>query len=274
MSETPQALDAYYSDDQTVRAAFDAREKLGFSRSGPINNWFLDEDKIKIAFELNDVVIDDFGLSQNRFAEYDGNRRILIVSQIAAGLIEEGNREGRFSLAHELGHIVLEHTGVHAYATGMAGDVDRSLTTRSHNEKTADRLAAHFLVPYPDIPVWVKPDEIAKVYGVPQKQAENHIHEVHGAIGYVSRGNKRPESVVETWNRSLQNLPSQGAAPSEPLRTMTNKNQLDILTRPDAHSAKLLGSVARNCGFTDRACKTCGSWTIMHGQCLSCDALD
>lgn len=103
--------------------------------------------KLMPEFEYSYVEQDDPVLAGAEAITYPDRQQMLISASVYEGACN-GNGRDRFTLAHELGHLIL-HKGVSSYARQTSEDRDHRVYEDS--EWQADTFAAEFLMPYDEV---------------------------------------------------------------------------------------------------------------------------
>lgn len=118
-------------------------------------------------------------------AEADCVRKVISVRQSVYDACLEGEPRARMTLAHELGHIALGHTGIRYRKTGemYRGPVDRRVR---HEESEAKQFAAVFLAPTYLARECKSIEEIGEKFGISDEAANIRFGQVAEARQQVS----------------------------------------------------------------------------------------
>lgn|SRR5665213_50800 len=180
-------------------------------------------------------------------ARYDAIEDVLYIRDNVFGALDHAYSEGkqarrrdRFTIAHELGHVAQNHSGVRfrGASGALAQKVDRA--TR-HDENEAQRFAAAFLIPFHLADAYRSAEDIADLFDVNISAADIRQKALQKLDRY-SRGATRalPSSIVDF----LQAAKQKGF-------------KVTSLDEEERRRAEAVGK-----GFEGRRCSGCGNFTL------------
>jgi Zn-dependent peptidase ImmA (M78 family) len=156
---------AYIADSQIAWAALKLRLALGVNDQ-PIPHMATVIFKCKhLGFIKNYRRIPDLEMLEDE-AAYDPERNLLLIPERTFAAINRGDPRARYTIAHELGHMWLQHPKLRH--RNVSNRQIEKLTTFRRDEAQADRFAVAFLVPQHlvDDPLNATSEQIANQFQV------------------------------------------------------------------------------------------------------------
>jgi Zn-dependent peptidase ImmA (M78 family) len=161
---------AYLADSQIEWAALKLRIELGVDdQSIPDMATVIFKCK-HLGFIKNFRRVPDLEMLDDE-AAYDPERNLLLIPERTFAAINQGNPRARYTIAHELGHMWLQHPKLR-HRNVSKRQIEK-LSTFRRDEAQADKFAAAFLVPQQLVydPLNATSEQIANQFQVSQKCA-------------------------------------------------------------------------------------------------------
>ena len=188
----------FYSDDDIEKRARGARKLLGIEDQ-------IFPDMMTVVHKLKDHSIIDSWLivadieMPNDEAHYDPYIRLLSIRQSVFEAANSGNSRARFTIAHEVGHIILGHNKIRH----RRPDYDPKSTASGNvvaDEKQANSFAAAFLAPFhlSNMDLETSAADIAEYFQIGLKAAEIRLPLLR-RLYRIANGIQRPlpDSVIK-----------------------------------------------------------------------------
>lgn len=135
---------------------------------------YIDGDLLEQHFGFDAGVDED--IPDGILAYTDFGQRLVMLSQETYDGVHAGAGRARFSVAHEIGHLILHQDQLKDKALQQKGFVvnrgSSGVPVYMDPEWQADRAAAELLVPYRWLGAYRDPREIASRFGVSKQMAE------------------------------------------------------------------------------------------------------
>jgi Zn-dependent peptidase ImmA (M78 family) len=164
-----------------------------------------------------------------------------------------GRQRARFTIAHELGHVVLGHKKTrHRNTAGRP--IEKIAPTIIRDESEADKFAASFLAPLylAGNPLLAHAGQLAERFGLSNRAAEIRLEELQRLY---RRAHNLPRPLPKSIVNFLENAKKRGA----------KIGSLDIEQQRRRAEAKANGYEGEMCG-------ECGNFTLVrNGTCMKCD---
>jgi len=245
-------------DEEFEEIARATRRKLGIE-------YQLQPDMVTVLFKLQQLgMIDSYkrvpdGNMPDDLGAFDPDSRIMHLRDstfVAANDVLERKPErqrARFTIAHELGHVVFGHK-----RTRHRNISDRSIEKIApsiiRDENEADKFAASFLAPLylAGNPLLAHAGQVAERFGLSNRAAEIRLEELQRLY---RRAHKLPRPLPKSIVGFLENAKKGGA----------RIESLEI-------ERERLRAEAKAKGYEGEMCGKCGNFTLVrNGPCTKCD---
>lgn len=184
------------TDEDIERKASAFRRQLG-GEAQPYPDLMTVIQKIKSAQKsFNYLRVPDRDMPDAE-AQWDSDAQRMSMRESVFQAMQRGEPRARMTIAHELGHFVLGHSGVRNRATAQNA-AEKYLSNVRREEREAKRFAAAFLAPAELISADDTADEIARRFGLSSEAAEIRRSEVEAMRLRESRQTRKlPANVLD-----------------------------------------------------------------------------
>jgi len=191
----------------------------------------------------------------------DGDQKIIYLSNTTFEELQRGSTRKRFTVAHELGHVYLNHRGVRSRALGRDFRVQAGVFGAPQEEADADFWAAAFLMPLKIVRSCKTAEELAGRTHVSLPAARIRLDEVMRRDRLVSRQLRPISARTQDAISALREDVKQNALRA---RTPERPPPAEFATAVREHTAVLQG-------FLSSPCKVCGNYELVEeGGCTTC----
>jgi Zn-dependent peptidase ImmA (M78 family) len=136
-------------------------------------------------------------------AQWDSLQNVLTMRESVFCAMQRGEPHARQTVAHEIGHFVLGHTGVR-YRSDVKSTAEKIIPRIRHEESEARRFAPRLLAPASLIETSWTAEEIAERFGLSQRSAQIRVEEIGALYRRGSGETRRLPTVVVDFLREAK----------------------------------------------------------------------